>query len=45
MNFADSRFWVLLLSGLALIALLRVPAGAWLGSRVAVFDRLSGRTA
>ncbi|HOB99158.1 MAG TPA: MBOAT family O-acyltransferase [Verrucomicrobiota bacterium] len=41
MNFADSRFWILLVSGLAVIALLRIPAGAWLGSRVALFDRLA----
>jgi alginate O-acetyltransferase complex protein AlgI len=39
MNFAQSRFWVLLLAGLGVILLLRVLLGRWLGPRLDTFDK------
>lgn len=39
MNFAESRFWVLLALGLGVILGLRVLFKPWLGSRIELFDK------
>ncbi len=41
MNFAESRFWVLLVAALGLVVLLRFTLRAALGARLAVFDKIA----
>jgi D-alanyl-lipoteichoic acid acyltransferase DltB (MBOAT superfamily) len=40
MNFAESRFWVLLLSGLGVVLLVRLPLVRLLGERIGHYDKV-----
>lgn len=41
MNFAESRFWIVLGSGLGFVLGLRLLLGPWLHSRIGVYDKIA----